>query len=73
MPGLITATNAGAVEGNSVSWEGFIAMTYIGDYTMWVEAREVNWWTIAVSGVIVLGLAGLAVFGVFRRKRRAQE
>ncbi len=73
MPGLITATNAGGVEGSSASWEGFIAMTYIGDYTMWVEAREVNWWTIAVSGVVVLGLAGLAIFGVFRRKRRPQE
>ncbi len=68
MPGLITATN-GNVEGNRISWSDFIAGTYVGNATMWAESSVTNWWTIAISGVVVLALLTLTVLGIYRKRK----
>lgn len=68
MPGLLTATN-GNVEGNRVTWGDFIGRTYITDVTMWAESSVTNWWAIVVSGIVVLGIIGLTVAGLYRRRR----
>lgn len=68
MPGLITATN-GTVEGNRISWSDFIAGTYVGDATMWAESSVTNWWTIAISGVVVLALLTLTALGIYRKRK----
>ncbi|MBI3110522.1 MAG: hypothetical protein HYZ01_03015 [Ignavibacteriales bacterium] len=62
MPGLIVGTNAATVEGNSVTWEDFILHGVISDYDLWVESREVNWWMIYLTGVvIILGFLALII------------
>jgi hypothetical protein len=66
MPGIITDTNAPTVEGNKVTWRGF--KSYEGDFEMWVESRVVNWWSLVVTGLImVLGIAGYSISLVRRR------
>lgn len=62
MPGLIVGTNAATVEGNSVTWEDFAIHGVISDYDLWVESREVNWWMIYLTGVvIILGFLALII------------
>ncbi len=73
VPGIVTATNAGDVEGSRVTWESFITMAYVGDYTLWVESREVHGWAVAISGIAVLGIVGMGIFAVFRRRRQGQK
>jgi hypothetical protein len=68
MPGLITDTNAPALEGTTVSWSDFKAYCYVRDYTMWVESRMINWWAIILTGVVVLALVGLFSLFAVRRK-----
>lgn len=68
MPGLITDTNARAIEGTTVSWSDFKAYCYVRDYTMWVESRMINWWAIILTGVVVLALVGLFSISAVRRK-----
>ena len=54
MPGLIVSTNAATIEGNSVTWEDFITHGLISDYELWVESREMNWWMIYLTGIVVI-------------------
>jgi hypothetical protein len=68
MPGNITATNAGRVQEGTVSWDGFIALAYIGNYTMWVESREIRWWETAISGLILLGILVWGISAMARPK-----
>ncbi|MFH0990674.1 MAG: hypothetical protein V1799_11735 [bacterium] len=71
MPGLITKTNAGTIEGNKATWKDFLEYSKIFEYTMWVESRQVNWWAVILTGVIVSALLiGVAVSMIAKRKRR---
>ncbi len=72
MPGLITASNARKIEGNTATWQEFKDVArYIG-YTMMVESRQVNWWAVIIALVIVvLLMAGLAL-SVLRRRKGVQ-
>jgi hypothetical protein len=70
VPGLITDTNAGTVEGNKVRWENFKDFAlYFGDYTMWVESRVVNWWIIVGTGLVVVAIGFMMVLGLVRNRR----
>ncbi|MFQ5676759.1 MAG: hypothetical protein ACE5G1_12750, partial [bacterium] len=57
MPGLIVGTNAPTVKGNTISWgekDGDELRMFLIGHELWVESRIVNWWTVYVSGAIVL-------------------
>lgn len=71
MPGLITDTNAGAVEGSRVSWKGFEGALCIADYEMWVESSAVNWWAIVVSALVLVLALVLTIAGMLRGRRAA--
>jgi hypothetical protein len=70
MPGLITNTNAGTVEGNRATWRDFKNYAHESEYTMWVESREVNWWAVILAGAIVLTMMIFWVATMLVRKRR---
>jgi hypothetical protein len=70
VPGLITDTNAGTVEGNKVRWENFKdGALYFGNYTMWVESRVVNWWIIVGTGLVVFAIGFMMVLGLVRNRQ----
>ena len=70
VPGLITDTNAGSVEGNKVRWVNFKEpVLYAEDYTMWVESRVVNWWMIMGTGLVVIAIGLMMVLGLVRNRR----
>ena len=62
MPGLITDTNAGTVEGSTAIWQDFITFAYIRDYEMWVTSRAVNWWMVIITGIFIV--LGIALYGL---------
>jgi len=68
MPGLITDTNAPAMEGNTVTWSEFKGYCYVRNYTMWVESRLINWWAIVLTGAIVLAVMALFAAAALRRR-----
>lgn len=68
MPGIITASNSKAIEGNKVSWKFDQENFKFFDYEMSAESREVNTWFIIVSGIIVLLLITLLILPKFRKK-----
>lgn len=70
MPGLITSTNAESIEGNTLSWKGFMPKAYIADFTMWAHSRVINWWAVVLTGALVVVLTALLI-GSAMRKRRA--
>ena len=70
MPGLITRSNAGKIEGNTASWQDFKERVHHMEYTMWVESRQVNWWAVIIALVVVVSLMTMLVFSVLRRRHR---
>jgi hypothetical protein len=70
MPGLVTDTNAGTVEGGTVTWTFAPDDFFITDYEMWVTSRRVNWWVVGIAAaLLLLVLAALITGAVTRRKR----
>lgn len=69
MPGIITNTNAGSIEGNTVTWSDFMVLTYFGEYDLTVESRVVNWWAIILTAVVVVGGGILFVVSAARRRK----
>jgi len=69
MPGLIVASNARTIEGNKATWRDFSDYARILGYTMWVESRQVNWWAVILTGLIVAFLAAFLVLSSVRRRR----
>ena len=69
--GLITGTNAPALEGNKASWKDYVKFAYFEDVEMWVESRVLNWWAIIVTGVVVVALVVLFLVAILRRRRVA--
>jgi hypothetical protein len=68
MPGLIVGTNAATIEGNSVTWEDFITHGLISDYELWVESREINWWMIYLTGIVLILGFLLLIIPLFWRR-----
>lgn len=69
MPGLITGSNAPAIEGNKATWRDFKDYAKYVGYTMWIESRQVNWWAVILTGTIILALLILMTFSMLRRNR----
>ncbi len=68
MPGIITGTNGTSVEGNTVRWKDIKDSVFYLGYTMWAESRMVNWWAVVVTAFALLGIGGLLVVGLLRRR-----
>ena len=69
MPGLITGSNAQTIEGNKATWRDYKDYAKVLGYTMWIESKQVNWWAVIVTGVIVALIAILLVLSTLRRRR----
>lgn len=69
MPGLVTSTNAEGIEGNRLSWKGFMPKSYVGDFTMTATSRVINWWAVVLTGVVIVALTGFLVAGMLRKRR----
>lgn len=66
MPGLLTATNAVNVVGNTVSWHVQPTSFYFDNYEMFVESRVVNYWAFMLSGFVLLLLIVVFVVRIFK-------
>ena len=64
MPGTLVETNAPAVEASRGTWRGVAEMSYAADYELRIASRIVNWWCVALTGLIVLA----AVVMLFRSR-----
>jgi hypothetical protein len=64
MPWTLVKTNADSTAGNSAYWAPPTIKFLLKDYTMYAEARKLNWWAVIISAFVV----GLTVF-LFVRKR----
>lgn len=71
MPGIITASNARKIEGNTATWQDFKDYAHHIEYTMWVESRQVNWWAVIIAFIVVAALMTGLVISVLRRRNRA--
>jgi len=65
MPWNVVYTNADSVSVNQLIWSPPAIKFLLKDYTMYAEARKVNYWAFAVS-LLVLGFTGY----LFARKSR---
>jgi len=69
MPGIILNTNSATVEGNKVSWKFGADRFHYTDYSMNVESRISNVWTILVTcGVVVVIIALLLLPRIRKNK-----
>ena len=57
MPWSVVQTNADSVSGNQLMWSPPSIKFLLNDYTMYAEARKVNYWAFGVS-LLVLGFTG---------------
>jgi hypothetical protein len=57
MPWEIVKTNADSTAANSAFWSPPAIKFLLKDYTMFAEARKLNWWTIVISA-LVIGFTG---------------
>ncbi len=70
MPGLITGSNAGKIEGNMATWQDFRERVHHLEYTMWVESRQVNWWAVIIALAVVVSLMTMLILSVLRRRHQ---
>jgi hypothetical protein len=68
MPGLLTSTNARSIDGSSARWEDYLVALYFQDYTLEAESVVTNWWAVAVTAIVAVGVP--LVWIVVRRRRR---
>ena len=71
MPGLVTGSNAPTIEGNKATWKDFKDYAKYLGYTMWIESKQVNWWAVIATGVLVVLLAVLLAVSAMKRRRLA--
>ncbi len=64
MPWNVVDTNADSVSGNRLLWNPPSIKFLLTDYTMYAEARRINYWAIALSGLVII----FAVY-LFARKK----
>jgi hypothetical protein len=70
MPGLITGSNAQTIEGNKATWRDYKDYARVLGYTMWIESRQVNWWAVILTGVLVLALMVVLAISIVKRRRQ---
>ncbi|HUN64840.1 MAG TPA: hypothetical protein VMW43_01980 [Bacteroidota bacterium] len=61
MPGLLLATNAGKVEGNSLTWSFKPDQIRVAPYVMEASSRVTNVWAFIVSGLLAVAVVVLAI------------
>ncbi len=64
MPWTVVESNADSVNDKTLFWHPSTTKFLLKDYTMYAEARNLNYWAILVSAIIVLATG----FLLFRRK-----
>ncbi len=69
MPGIITQTNAGSIQGNQSIWEIEGDDFQYHDFAMTVESRMIYWPVIIITlcGIVALGV--LILFALYKKKR----
>lgn len=70
MPGLVTDTNAGTVEGSEVTWTFGPGDFLVSDYEMWVTSRRVNWWLVGIAGFLLILVLAALIAGTINRGRK---
>jgi hypothetical protein len=53
MPWTVVRTNADSVSGNRLQWNPPSVKFLLKDYTMYAEARKVNFWAFGVSALVL--------------------
>jgi hypothetical protein len=70
MPGIVTATNAPSILGNTATWREVTVLGDVQDVEMRVSSRVMNWWAVIVTAVVVFGgLAMILLAALYRKKR----
>jgi len=59
MPWMIVNTNADSVSGNSAYWSPPTIKFLLHDYSLSVEARKTNYWAIALTVLVMVGVGWL--------------
>jgi len=54
MPWRIVNTNADSIADNQLRWSPPSIKFLLKDYTMYAEARRINYWAVALSGLLVI-------------------
>ncbi|MBN2281473.1 MAG: hypothetical protein JXQ65_12905 [Candidatus Marinimicrobia bacterium] len=62
MPGIILSTNSNIIEGNRVKWTFDHERFSLNDFSMEVESRSLNIWTIYVTFIVLIGMIVLLIF-----------
>jgi len=66
MPWDVVNTNADSVRGRELLWQPRVTKFLLTDYAMYAESRQLNYWTLVVSGVAVIA----TMFVFYKRRRR---
>lgn len=53
MPWSVVSSNADSIAGNNLYWRPLVNKFVFMDYEMYAESRQMNWWAMAISVVIV--------------------
>jgi len=64
MPWPVVLTNADSVHDAELLWHPPVTKFLLTDYTMYAESRRLNYWTLLVSGVVIVATA----FVFFKRR-----
>jgi hypothetical protein len=64
MPWDVVRTNADSISGNQLFWNPPAIKFLIKDYTFYAESRQLNYWAVAISGIVI----ALTVFLFVRRR-----
>lgn len=67
MPWTVVNSNADSVAGNKLYWRPLATKFAVQEYTMFAESRQLNLWTVIVSGLLV----GFSAYVVFRARVRS--
>ena len=67
MPWAVVKTNADSTNGQQLFWIPPVARFMLKDYTMYAEARKINYWVVIAAAVLII----VTLFAFLRRKRTA--
>ena len=65
MPWEVIETNADSVRGTDLFWQPPVTKFLLTDYTMYAKSRRLNYWTLIVSGLVII----TTLFVFYKRKR----
>src|SRR5260221_13413666 len=65
MPWEGIETNADSVRGTDLFWQPPVTKFLLTDYTMYAKSRRLSYWTLIVSGLVII----TTLFVFYKRKR----